>query len=200
MSSESVKEAQDAPNLPKLLAALAAGARSVNALPKAPPPKDDDNDSESEDEADDEFAYQMAFSEFKNICLDSRSEVASLLNQSLQSTASADNMVDDYEFDDPVLWETAAEACDILLERVDQYIQNEKEGRIGRDGENLGEIVRDFARNRGGSGFDQIVGSLVDMEVSSSILQLDFIFLVKVSLVLNTHLSLETTNYKRSKF
>ena len=190
MSNDSVKEAQDVPNLPKLLAALAAGARSVNALPKAPQPKDGDNDSESEHEADDEFAYQMAFSEFKNICLDSRSEVASLLNQSLQSTASAaDNMVDDYNFDDPVLWETAAEACDILLERVDQYIQNEKEGRIGRDGEIVGEIVRDFARNRGGSGFDQIVGSLVDMEVSSSILQLDFIFLVKISLVLNTHLS-----------
>jgi hypothetical protein len=59
MSNNPVKVAQDVPNLPKLLAALAAGARSVNALPKAPPPKDNDNDSESDDF--DEFYNDKSF-------------------------------------------------------------------------------------------------------------------------------------------
>jgi len=149
--------------LQKLLVALASGARSVNALPKAPSQTKDDDNSESDDERDDEFGYQMAFSEFKKLCMDSRLDLASLLNQSLQSTASVNNKVEGYEFDDPILWETAAEACDVLLERVERYIQNEKEGRMGQDGAEIGEAVG-VLNSRRKSGFDQIVGSLVEME------------------------------------
>jgi hypothetical protein len=169
MSNNSVQEKGEVPDLQKLLVALASGARSVNALPKAPSQTEDDDNSESDDERDDEFAYQMAFSEFKNLCMDSRLDLTSLLNQSLQSTASVNNKVEGYEFDDPILWETAAEACDVLLERVERYIQNEKEGRMGQDGAEIGEAVG-VLNSRRKSGFDQIVGSLVEMEVSSSIL------------------------------
>lgn len=195
-NNDTVEKEEVSPNLQKLLVALAAGARSVNTLPKAPSQKDDDDNSESDDEADDEFAYQMAFSEFKNLCMDSRSEVASLLNHSLQSTASINKMVDDFEFDDPVLWETAAEACDVLLERVDQYIQNEKERRMGQDGVQIGEAIGALAtrRNKAKSGFDQIVGSLVEMEVSSLTFDLFALFLLNLQLSKH-HVCLETTNH-----
>jgi hypothetical protein len=172
-------EEENAPSLPKLLAALALGARSCNSLPVSSTRDEDEEDDESasENDEDDEFAYQMAFREFNSLCLESRSELTALLNQSLQSTATAtvnaDNMLDDYEFDDPRLWLTAAEACDVLLERVDLHIQNVKEGRVGLDGEKLGEAigrVGDMARNKAKGGFHQLIGSLVEMEVR------DFIF------------------------
>jgi hypothetical protein len=74
------------PLLPKLLAALAVGAQSVNNLPL--PGKNqnkDDNvdkmDSENEKELDDEFNYQMAFPEFNSLCLETRSDLASLLGK-----------------------------------------------------------------------------------------------------------------------
>ena len=163
------------PSLPKLLAALALGARSCNSLPLSSTRDEDEEDDESASESeDDEFAYQMAFREFNALCLQSRNDLAILLNQSLQSTATgsskSDNMMDDYEFDDPMLWETAAEACDILLERVDQHIQNVKETRMGLDGEKLGEAISrvgNMARNKAKGGFDQLIGSLVEMEVRS---------------------------------
>lgn len=185
------------PSLPKLLAALALGARSCNALPASSTRDEDDdyntndeNDA-SENDEDDEFAYQMAFREFNSLCLESRSELAALLNKSLQSTAtstsssSSKETAVDYEFDDPMLWETAAEACDILLERVDQHIQNVKEGREGLefgDEQKLGEAigrVGDIARNKAQGGFNQLIGSLVEMEVRTDV----FIFLIMMFLV-----------------
>ena len=174
------------PSLPGLLSALALGARSVNSLPLGKPEKevnsDDDSEEDNDEEDDDEFAYQMAFPEFSSLCLDSRSKLASMLNQALQSTATANvtaststgidaAMVEDYEFDDPRLWESAAEACDLLLERVDVYIQNVKEGRAGldMDDEQIHEAIGrigNVARNKAKGGFDQMMGSLVEMEVS----------------------------------
>jgi hypothetical protein len=203
-------ETSPSPSLPKLLAALALGARSCNALPissvRSNDDADDDNgddDSASDrDEGDDEFAYQMAFREFHSLCLESRSDLASMLNRCLQSTATttlvksskrddADpsddsgahiGLEEDYEFldfDDPVLWEIAAEACDVLLERVDSHVQTVKESRLGMDsGEKLGEIigrVGDMARNRAKGGFKQIIGGLVKMEVRAAKLLLCFL-------------------------
>jgi len=179
------------PSLPGLLSALALGARSVNSLPLGKPESknensddesEDDNDDDDDLDDDDEFAYQMAFPEFSSLCLDSRSKLASMLNQALQSTATATAnvnintstdadaaMVEDYEFDDPRLWESAAEACDLLLERVDVYIQNVKEGRagLGLDDEQIHEAIGrigNVARNKAKGGFDQMMGSLVEME------------------------------------
>ena len=169
MNNEPADEGEAA-DFTKLLAALSVGARSVNSLPKTSERNEDEDASASENEEDDEFAYHMAFSEYRNLCNDSRAEIASLLNRAFKSSASVEHVVEDFEFDDPQLWETAAEACDCLLERVDQYIQNVKEGRIGQDGEKIGETIAkmgDLARNKAKGGFDQIVGNLVDMEVSN---------------------------------
>lgn len=163
----------DVPDLPKLLAALAVGKQSVNALPKNSSrsagniESDHDEESGKDEDDDDEFDYHMAFSEFRSLCLESRSELASLLNQSMQSAACFDKIMENYDFDDPALWESAAEACDILSERVDQYIQNVKEGRIGQDGEIISDAVERFgelARNKVKGGLHQILGSLVEME------------------------------------
>jgi hypothetical protein len=176
-SKKEIKEEleDEIPNLPKLLDALAVGKESVAFLPKNSnrhwQGKESDSDENGDDDEgdDDEFDYQMAFSEFKNLCLDSRSELANILNQSIQSTACFDNITENYDFEDPILWETAAEACDILSERVDQYIQNVKDGRIGQYGEKINEAVERFgelARNKVKGGLEQILGSLVEMEVS----------------------------------
>jgi hypothetical protein len=166
----------EVPNLPKLLAALEVGKQAVNALPKNSSRNgqdndgsDDDDENEEEEDDDDEFDYQMAFSEFKNLCLESRSELATLLSRSLESTTCFETVIENSDFDDPVLWEYAAEACDILSERVDQYIQNVKEGRIGQEGEKVSEAVERFgelARNKAKGGLQQILSSLVEMEVS----------------------------------
>lgn len=165
------------PSLPGLLSALALGARSVNSLPLGKTEAQTGNEingfdeSEDNEDEDDEFAYQMAFPEFSSLCLESRSKLASMLNQALQSTATitTDAMVEDYEFDDPRLWESAAEACDLLLERVDVFIQKIKEGRAGLDDEQIHEAIGrigNVARNKAKGGFDQMMGSLVEMEVS----------------------------------
>lgn len=168
----------EVPNLPKLLAALEVGTQAANALPKNSTRNsqdngldddDDDDDAENEDgdDDDDEFDYQMAFSEFKTLCLQSRSELAKLLSRSLESTACFETVIENSDFDDPILWEHAAEACDILLERVDQYIQNVKEGRIGQEGEKVSEAVDRFgalARNKAKGGLQQILSSLIEME------------------------------------
>ncbi len=161
------------PSLPKLLAALAVGARSVNHLPVSGKNEDggdsEETDSENE-ELDDEFSYQMAFPEFNSICLEARSRLSSLLKETLKISMGQDeDLIDEevFEFDDPRLWESAAEVCDVLLERVDLYIQNVKEGRAGLDTEQI-DAVRHFGtlvRNKARGDFDQLVGSLVDMEV-----------------------------------
>ena len=161
------------PSLPKLLAALALGARSVNNLPVSGKNQDDGDseDTESEnEELDDEFSYQMAFPEFNSICLEARSRLASLLKGSLiTSMNQGGDLIDEemFEFDDPRLWESAADVCEVLLERVDLYIQNAKEDRAGLDIEHL-DTVRQFGtlvRNKGKGDFDRLVGSLVEMEV-----------------------------------
>jgi hypothetical protein len=60
------------PLLPKLLAALAVGARSANNLPLSGKNQNkddniDETDSENEEELDDEFNYQMAFPKFNSL-------------------------------------------------------------------------------------------------------------------------------------
>mmetsp|Transcript_3835 Transcript_3835/g.7345 ORF Transcript_3835/g.7345 Transcript_3835/m.7345 type:complete len:1001 (-) Transcript_3835:217-3219(-) len=163
---------EEVPNLPKLLAALEVGKQVVSALPKnsnrnGQDDESDDDANQEEDDDDDEFDYQMAFSEFKNLCLESRTELATLLSRSLESTACFETVMDNSDFNDPVLWEHAAEACDILSERVDQYIQNVKEGRIGLEGAKVSEAVERFgelARNKVKGGLQQILSGLVEME------------------------------------
>jgi exosome complex exonuclease RRP6 len=165
------------PSLPKLLAALAVGARSVNNLPLSGKNQNkddnvDETDSENEEELDDEFNYQMAFPEFNSLCLETRSDLASLLNKALKSSTGQleqeGDVIDEdlFDFDDPRLWESAAEMCDLLLERVDRYIQNVKDGRAGLDLEQIDTMrqIGTMARNKAKGDFDRIIGSLVEMK------------------------------------
>jgi len=165
----------DDPSLPKLLAALAVGVRAANNLPLSAKQVGDDEsldeDSENDDELDDEFNYQMAFPEFNSLCVEVRNYLSSLLNRAIVSSAGQleyDGVVldDNFEFDDPRLWETAAEMCEVLLERVDLYIQNAKEGRAGLDLDQMDSIrqLGSMARNNAKSKYDLMTSSLVDME------------------------------------
>lgn len=174
------------PSLPKLLASLAAGAKSVNNLPLSGKQKhcdneddiDDGSESDSDIEADDEFGYQMAFPEFSSLCIETRSALSSLLNQSIKSSMGGqlrnfddgadgkelDKDEESFEFDDPRLWDNAAETCESLLERVDVYIQNVKEGRAGLEIEHLHHTLGgQSGRNKAQGEFDRLLGSLVDM-------------------------------------
>jgi len=94
--SSSEKEA----SLPKLLSALAVGARAVRSLP--------DNE--------DDLAYHMAFSEFSSSCGELESQVSELVLDTLQHVDV------DTDMDDLGLWEKCAEACEWLLERVEIYM------------------------------------------------------------------------------
>ena len=172
----------DVPDIRKLLTALAVGARSVNALPlsnkqsnKNSDFSDDEDMEDDDDDDDDEFSFQMAFPEFKSLCLETRSQLTSLLSQALvNSFDSSDGVLkgeEDLDFDDPELWENAAEACELLLERVDQYVQKVKEGRVGLEDDHLGSAVKttgQFARSKAKNGWDRIMNGLVDMEVRNA--------------------------------
>lgn len=77
----------------------------------------------------------------------------------------------EFEFDDPMLWESATEACDLLLERVDVYILNVKEGRqllgVG-GGTGVVDVVERagvLAKRKASRSMDCLLGSLVEMEV-----------------------------------
>jgi hypothetical protein len=168
-------ESSDVPDIRKLLTALAVGARSVKGLPlsnKQDNDSDSSDDEDKKDDGDDEFSFQMAFPEFKSLCLETRSQLASLLSQALENSFDTSNGVlkgeEDLDFDDPELWESAAEACDLLLERVDKHIQNVKEGRVGLEDDHLGSAVKttgQFARSKAKNGWDLLMNGLVDMEV-----------------------------------
>ena len=184
-----IPSSSSSPSLPKLLSALALGARSVNSLPisskNSSNNDDDDNDNDNENNYDDdEFQYQMAFPEFHTLCMKSRSNLAHLLSFALQSSSSSSSTMneeendndpnnnlllkefDDYNFEDPILWENAAEACDILLEDVNIYIeqmqQDEKDGVVDS---NLVKGAGNFARKKAEGGWNRMIKSLVDIEV-----------------------------------
>lgn len=151
--SNTMSEEKQENSLSNLLVALALGARSVNALPSS---------------ENDELDYQMAFPEYNSLCVETRDLLASILNSALQkSGVSLTDAEEDFEFDDPLLWENAAEVCDVLSEHIDLYIQNYKEAREGLDVDQVAAInrVADVARNKAKNGFDQMLTSIVDMEV-----------------------------------
>lgn len=161
------------PSLSKLLAALAVGVRAANNLPSSTKQEDDDDsqvDSDTEEgRVDDEFSFQMAFPEFNSLCLEIREYLSKVLNKALESSTGqldfeGGPIDDNFEFDDVRLWETAAEMCDVLLERVDLYIQNAKEGTTNLEHfqsiRQAGSSARYNAKNK----FDLLTSSLVDME------------------------------------
>ncbi|KAL3821654.1 hypothetical protein ACHAXA_006074 [Cyclostephanos tholiformis] len=93
----------DPPSLPRLLASLALGARSVGSLPLAREKKkeknegggqrrrrgrdDDGEDPEDDDEEVDEFSFRMSLSEFAALNVDARTSLSSLLCRALRGVS-----------------------------------------------------------------------------------------------------------------
>ena len=174
------------PDLRSLLNALAVGARAVHSLPlssSSTTPHDDsdsnNNDPNDDSEEDDEFQFQMAFPEFKSLCLSTRTLLTTLLSQSLltlQETSEDQRPLVEYEFEDVQLWQEAADACEVLMERVEQYIQSKKEGRVGLEEgvEELQQVVRDTKEHvytRAKNGYRDMMNGIVDMEVGTLVLK-----------------------------
>lgn len=168
-------DAEAPPSLPKLLASLALGARSVNNLPIASTPSSDDDDGSTgggEDE-DDEFAFRMSLPEFATLNTEARQSLTSLLCKALEGHQQMDNSGDGddaYEFDDPELWELCADACDALLDRVTSYISNYNSGDV----ENLVNVigtVSSQARNKASNSYGRMIQGLASMEKPQNIFQ-----------------------------
>ena len=90
--SEAGDNAEALPSLPKLLAALALGARSVNNLPISPTSvetdnSDDENGCAEGDEEDDEFSFHMSLPEFASLNNEARRSLTSLLCRALEGMA-----------------------------------------------------------------------------------------------------------------
>lgn len=182
MSTDTNNEAE-LPSLPKLLASLALGARSVNNLPIASTPSsDDDGSTGGGEEDDDEFAFRMSLPEFASLNNEARQSLTSLLCKALEGTAhltqyqqlmadSGDGNDDDvYEFDDPELWERCADACDAVLDRVTSYINKYNSGDV----ENLVDIigaVSSQARNKASNSYGRMIQGLASMEKPQNIFQ-----------------------------
>jgi hypothetical protein len=89
---------EEAASLPKLLAALAMGARAVHSLPLG-----------------DEFDFQSSFPECGNLAADTRErlvDVLALVEPSLRGRDATD----------PQVWEICADTCDALLEQAEVQI------------------------------------------------------------------------------
>jgi exosome complex exonuclease RRP6 len=109
-------ESSDSMDLQKLLAALASGARAVQGLP-----------SSQED-----FDYEISFPEFGGTPLQSTRAkwlelVQSILHYpGLLSIHDVNDFSDDFydNLEDPLLWDECAEACEILMEQINE-LQND---------------------------------------------------------------------------
>jgi ribonuclease D len=106
---EAVEYDDDPPSLPRLLASLALGARSVGSLPLAREEKkekknelggrarcneDDDDDGEYDD---DEFSFRMSLPEFAALNADARTSLSSLLCRALRGVSRYSGDDDDVD-------------------------------------------------------------------------------------------------------
>lgn len=177
----------------------------------------DDTDEENSDGEDDEFSYLMAFPEFFSICIEARQILVDLLNQAVHTSLDDDiinnihpvngNKINKGDFDSPIFWDYAAEACEVLLDRVEMFIQSVQEKSIeGFQDDTITTAIRragKAARDKAKGEWNQLIGSLVHMEVCLCYFYLyGPLFWLEscasrplVSLThMLIHLSLETTN------
>ena len=160
------------PSLPNLLAALALGVRSVNALPLANntpnanynPDVNIVDADDDDDVAQDEFSFRMSLPEFASLNNEARQSLSLLLCKALEGLSSSsstsaserghdgddDNNINSnnniaYEFDDPELWEQCADACDALYDRVAVYIADSE--RRAQQGDGDDGVVGDNTNN-----------------------------------------------------
>jgi exosome complex exonuclease RRP6 len=186
--SEAGDNAEALPSLPKLLAALALGARSVNNLPISPTSvetdnSDDENGCAEGDEEDDEFSFHMSLPEFASLNNEARRSLTSLLCRALEGMAhltqqqqQQQHSDDDafYEFEDPELWERCADACDALLDRVTAFIYNYKNNSEDPQYQNLVDAigtVSSQARNKASGAYGRMIQGLASMEKPQNIYQ-----------------------------
>lgn len=158
------------PSLPKLLAALALGARSVNSLPFS---SSANGGGDSDDEVEDDFEYSMSLPEFAALNHEARQLMTSLLRETLEIISPTTNNYDDLEFDDPALWESCADACDELRDRVMSYLPNANAGQRP-DIMNLASKVdsaKQTALSKAAGSYSRMVNSLADMEKPQHIFQ-----------------------------
>ena len=142
-------------SLPKLLAALAAGARSVHGLP-----------------LEDDFSYESSFPEFSKALGETQEELLQALSLALQYTSSdedAEGLLDPESFrdiQDPMLWDACADACEDLIEQVEASLK--VDGSIVQDENALAvstlSNLAGRARIMGKSTLGRLAASTVDME------------------------------------
>jgi exosome complex exonuclease RRP6 len=123
--------------LNQLLAALATGARAVQGLP-----------------LEDDFEYQSSFPEFSHLVGEARESLLDTLLLAIDDFSNDDAMVFENNLEDPLLWETCADACDALLEQVEAHLRSDV---------NLSDLS-DVARQRAQSSFGRLLEGIVDME------------------------------------
>ena len=161
------------PSLPKLLAALALGARSVNSLPLSSSADGGGDCGDSGDEVEDDFEYSMSLPEFAALNNEARQLMTSLLRETLEIISPTKNKYDDLEFDDPALWESCADACDDLRDRVMSYLPNANAGQRPEI-MNLASKVdsaKQTALSKAAGSYSRMVNSLADMEKPQHIFQ-----------------------------
>ncbi|KAL3795819.1 hypothetical protein ACHAW5_004769 [Stephanodiscus triporus] len=173
-------DVDERPSLPRLLASLALGARSVGSLPLARERKKNGggDDRDNDDDDDDEFSFRMSLPEFAALNVEARRSLSSLLCRALDGVSRSHGDYDDdydydvrgdedYEFDDPELWERCADACDALYDRVvSSSVLAPASGGGGVDDEALSAVadVSRLARRNAVGSHVRMMSALVDME------------------------------------
>lgn len=156
---------QEASSLPGLLSALASGARAVHGLP-----------------LEDDFAYEGSFPEFSKSLSETQEELLQSLSLALQYTNinnNTNNLNDDdgmfdsperfRDIQDPLLWDACADACDALMEQVEEFVKNSDDAAMilnagASDPAQALSQLAGRARQQAKNTLGRLVDSTVDME------------------------------------
>jgi len=118
-----------------------------------------------------EFTFNCSFPEFQTLTNTARGRVNDLISRSMNVSLGdvADGVNDEWgdEVDDPELWESCADACEALLERVNAIVDGNfdvgGDGRL-REKETLLNGVASLARQTAAQKLAQLTSNHVDME------------------------------------
>ena len=144
-------------SLPGLLAALASGARAVHGLP-----------------LEDDFSYESSFPEFSKSLGETQEELLQSLSLALQYTSVGEDGMDDIfdpesfrDIQDPLLWDACADACDALIEQVEEFLKSDGNFEEGQNVSLATGTLTNLAgraRQQAKSTLGRLVHSTVDME------------------------------------
>lgn len=152
--------------------------KAIHSLPTST--NEPGEDSDGSENGDDDFSFLMAFPEFSSVCHEARRVLAELLSQAVKTSLDTDCMDDihpvnlsnngSYDFDHPLFWDAAAQACEVLMDRVDMFMQAEREKSMDgcvEDKLTTSAIkrVEKLAREKAKGGWSTLMQSLVEMEV-----------------------------------